>query len=86
MAFVLRITVAVWALAALSCAGSKTCNKDIMEQEMKLAEEEGQRYLERKRMEAEFGPNMIKGTSMLQVGTNTRVQKTFITPYSESYY
>eukprot|EP00408_Alexandrium_pacificum_P005171 CAMPEP_0171218852 /NCGR_PEP_ID=MMETSP0790-20130122/33414_1 /TAXON_ID=2925 /ORGANISM="Alexandrium catenella, Strain OF101" /LENGTH=117 /DNA_ID=CAMNT_0011684685 /DNA_START=98 /DNA_END=451 /DNA_ORIENTATION=+ len=77
MARAAQLALGLLVLAGLASAASpSTCNKDIMDQEMKLAEEEGMKYLERKRLEAEFGPNMIKGSSMLQVGTNTRVQKT----------
>uniref|UniRef100_A0A7S2C7C1 PS II complex 12 kDa extrinsic protein n=1 Tax=Alexandrium andersonii TaxID=327968 RepID=A0A7S2C7C1_9DINO len=76
MAFALRLALALAVLAMLGAAArDTTCNKEHMEQEMRLAEEEGMKYLERKRLEAEFGPQMIKGSSMLQVGTGTRVRK-----------
>lgn len=76
MAFALRAGMALAAFAALADSASQ-CNKDVMEEEMRLAELEGQKYLERKRMEAMSGGSPIKGSSMLQVGSDTRVRKTF---------
>mmetsp|Transcript_120309 Transcript_120309/g.374621 ORF Transcript_120309/g.374621 Transcript_120309/m.374621 type:complete len:125 (+) Transcript_120309:102-476(+) len=70
MAMMLRFALAASVLAAATGAES-TCSKNYMEERLRKAKVMGAKYLERKKLEAEYDLHSVRGSSLLQVGSRT---------------